>query len=179
MKNLWITIIVSMSMFSEAGTPNAYFSPKGGCQTIICHEISMAKSNIVIATYQWSNIAIISEIYKAKKRGVIIEIIVDPGLLLVPISPVLYACTNGISVWVDKKHAIFHDKYIVIDHKKVITGSFNFSQNAENRNAENLVTILDKNLAKEYEADWVTHQIHSVKLPQVVQTNDVTKQNGQ
>ena len=188
---IWIVMAVFMGVGTiQAGTPKAYFSPKGGCQATICHEVSLAKSNIVIAAYQYSNIAIIGEIYKAQKRGVAISIIVDPGILLVTNSPIIYACTNGISAWVDSKHAIFHDKYMVVDHKKVITGSFNYSQSAENRNAENVIVLQDVTLAKQYEADWAVHQAHSVKLPavivvptniveNVVHTNVVPKYNGQ
>jgi phosphatidylserine/phosphatidylglycerophosphate/cardiolipin synthase-like enzyme len=39
---------------------------------------------------------------------------------------------------------------MVIDGETVITGSFNFTKQAEERNAENLVVIRDRKLAKLY-----------------------------
>lgn len=52
---------------------------------------------------------------------------------------------NGRSDW---PHNFMHNKFVVADDT-VVTGSFNFSQNAE-RNAENVVVIQDKNLADAY-----------------------------
>src|SRR5208337_1496336 len=46
-----------------------------------------------------------------------------------------------------------HDKLVVIDRKVVLTGSFNFSDNAA-RNAENVVTVHDEKTASDY-ADYV------------------------
>ena len=43
---------------------------------------------------------------------------------------------------------------MVIDGEKVITGSFNFTAAAQNRNAENLLVIDDPALAAKYTANW-------------------------
>ncbi len=43
-----------------------------------------------------------------------------------------------------------HHKVIVIDGKIVITGSYNFSASAEERNDENVVIIFDEAVAKVY-----------------------------
>jgi hypothetical protein len=50
---------------------------------------------------------------------------------------------------------------MVIDGEVVITGSFNFTKNAEENNAENLLVIRDKGLAEKYTANWQTHREHS------------------
>jgi phosphatidylserine/phosphatidylglycerophosphate/cardiolipin synthase-like enzyme len=46
-------------------------------------------------------------------------------------------------------HNFMHNKFTIVDHA-VITGSFNFSTNAQN-NAENVVIIESKELADAYE----------------------------
>jgi phosphatidylserine/phosphatidylglycerophosphate/cardiolipin synthase-like enzyme len=43
----------------------------------------------------------------------------------------------------------------------VITGSFNFTRAAEESNAENLLIIRSKDLAKEYLENWERHKAHS------------------
>jgi len=48
-----------------------------------------------------------------------------------------------------------------IDSEIVITGSFNFSKAAEERNAENLVIIKSPELAKQYISNWDLHKQHS------------------
>ena len=48
-------------------------------------------------------------------------------------------------------HNFMHDKLVVVDEKQVITGSFNFSENATH-NAENVLTMNDAAVAKQYAA---------------------------
>jgi len=50
---------------------------------------------------------------------------------------------------------------MIIDGKTVITGSFNFTKAAEEKNAENLLVIYDKTLALKYLKNWQEHAPHS------------------
>ena len=47
-----------------------------------------------------------------------------------------------------------HNKFMVIDGETVITGSFNFTEAAEKKNAENLLIIHDRKLAEKYVKNW-------------------------
>ena len=67
----------------------------------------------------------------------------------------------GIPVRIDAQHAIAHNKIMVIDGATVITGSFNFTKNAEENNAENLLVIRSPDLAAKYTANWQAHAGHS------------------
>jgi phosphatidylserine/phosphatidylglycerophosphate/cardiolipin synthase-like enzyme len=67
----------------------------------------------------------------------------------------------GIPVWIDAKHAIAHNKVMVLDGRVVVTGSFNFTKAAEERNAENLLIIRDPALARLYTANWERCLAHS------------------
>lgn len=49
---------------------------------------------------------------------------------------------------------------MIIDGRTVITGSFNFTKAAEEKNAENLLIIRDKDLAEKYIANWHLHEEH-------------------
>jgi phosphatidylserine/phosphatidylglycerophosphate/cardiolipin synthase-like enzyme len=68
----------------------------------------------------------------------------------------------GIPTFIDDKHAIAHNKVMVIDGRIVITGSFNFTKAAEESNAENLLIIDDAQLAQKYARNWQEHLEHSV-----------------
>jgi phosphatidylserine/phosphatidylglycerophosphate/cardiolipin synthase-like enzyme len=50
---------------------------------------------------------------------------------------------------------------MIIDREVVITGSFNFTRAAEESNAENVLIIRSKELAREYFENWERHQAHS------------------
>jgi phosphatidylserine/phosphatidylglycerophosphate/cardiolipin synthase-like enzyme len=43
----------------------------------------------------------------------------------------------------------------------VITGSFNFTKAAEEKNAENLLVVRDRKLAERYIKNWEEHAGHS------------------
>ena len=49
---------------------------------------------------------------------------------------------------------IMHNKLCIIDNQKVITGSYNWSENAENRNIENIAIIEDNNIASDASVEF-------------------------
>jgi phosphatidylserine/phosphatidylglycerophosphate/cardiolipin synthase-like enzyme len=67
----------------------------------------------------------------------------------------------GIPVKIDAGHAIAHNKIVIIDGEAVITGSFNFTEAAEENNAENYLVIHDRKLAERYTRNWEEHAQHS------------------
>ena len=48
------------------------------------------------------------------------------------------------------RHAIAHNKIMIIDQATIITGSFNFTKAAEEKNAENML-VIKSNPAQLYE----------------------------
>ncbi|MGV3524892.1 MAG: phospholipase D-like domain-containing protein [Candidatus Sericytochromatia bacterium] len=60
----------------------------------------------------------------------------------------------GADVRTDGNSKILHHKVFVIDGKTVITGSFNFSDSADEKNDENLLIIEDAALAQQYLAEF-------------------------
>ena len=62
---------------------------------------------------------------------------------------------------IDANHAIAHNKVIVIDGETVVTGSFNFTKAAQEKNAENVLIIRDPAVAAQYAQNWETHRQHS------------------
>jgi phosphatidylserine/phosphatidylglycerophosphate/cardiolipin synthase-like enzyme len=67
----------------------------------------------------------------------------------------------GIPTYIDAEHAIAHNKIMIIDKGTVITGSFNFTKSAEEKNAENLLILKNKELARVYSDNWNKHMKHS------------------
>ena len=64
----------------------------------------------------------------------------------------------GIPTYIDSVNEIAHNKIMIIDQETVITGSFNFTRAAEERNAENVLIIRDKELTREYLENWEKHR---------------------
>ena len=57
---------------------------------------------------------------------------------------------SGLGVHLDGNPRNMHHKIIIIDEKIVITGSYNFSQSAEERNDENVLIIHNAEVAETY-----------------------------
>ena len=58
---------------------------------------------------------------------------------------------------------------MVIDATMVITGSFNFTAAAQNRNAENLLVISDPAVAAQYRDNWRRRQAVSIRFGRTVE----------
>jgi phosphatidylserine/phosphatidylglycerophosphate/cardiolipin synthase-like enzyme len=69
---------------------------------------------------------------------------------------------SGIPTFIDAKHAIAHNKIIVVDINVLITGSFNFTESAEEKNAENLLIMKEnRSLTDAYIRNFGEHKGHS------------------
>jgi len=62
----------------------------------------------------------------------------------------------GLDVWLDANPRNLHHKVFIIDSRIVITGSYNFSRNAETRNDENVLVIHSAEIAARYEVEFQT-----------------------
>ena len=89
------------------------------------------------------------------------EVILDKSQRTQKYSSATFLHNQGIPVKIDARHAIAHNKVMIIDGETVITGSFNFTKAAEENNAENLLVIRDKKLAERYARNWQEHERHS------------------
>ena len=138
-----------------------HFSPKGGCTEAIIAEIDAAKSTILVQAYSFTSARIADALVEAHKRGVDIRIILDKSQRGEKYTSADFVLHAGIPVWIDAKHNIAHNKIMVIDGATIITGSFNFTKNAEEDNAENLLVIRSPELAVQYTANWNAHLPHS------------------
>lgn len=138
-----------------------YFSPKGGAADAIVRELGKAKTEILVQAYSFTHKDIAKALVDAKKRGVRVEIILDKSNRSKKYSAGDFTAHMGIPTYIDAQHAIAHNKVMVIDQETVITGSFNFTKAAEEKNAENLLILKNKDLAKQYIDNWEKHKGHS------------------
>ena len=138
-----------------------YFSPKGGCTDAIVKELNKAQKTILLQVYSFTSAPIAKALLNAHKRGVKVEVILDKSQRKDEYSSATFFFNAGIPVKIDAQHAIAHNKVMIIDGETVITGSFNFTKAAEEKNAENLLVIRDRKLAERYIKNWEEHEKHS------------------
>jgi phosphatidylserine/phosphatidylglycerophosphate/cardiolipin synthase-like enzyme len=138
-----------------------YFSPHGEATDAIIRELNKAKSTVLVQAYTFTSAPIAKALVNAHKIGVKVEVILDKSQRTDQYSSATFFLNAGIPVKIDAKHAIAHNKVMIIDRETVITGSFNFTKAAEENNAENLLIIRDKKLAERYIKNWQEHEKHS------------------
>lgn len=140
---------------------NSYFSPKGGCQEAIVREIGKARREILVMAYSFTADPLTFALVEAKKRGVHVEILLDKSNELERYSDLRIFMEHGLDPKIDHDHAIAHNKIMVIDKKTVVTGSYNFTNQAEHENAENLLVIKGHpDLTMWYRDNFYKHQAH-------------------
>lgn len=140
---------------------DVYFSPHGGGTSAIRQALDNAKSTVLVQAYSFTSTTLAEALVRVHRKGINVQIILDKSQKAYKYSTASFLAGAGIPVLIDAVHAIAHNKVIVIDSEIVITGSFNFTKAAEERNAENLLIIRSKELAARYVDNWLIHQRHS------------------
>lgn len=151
---------------AQAGELNSYnteicFSPHGGCTKTIVSQLRMAKSQILVQAYSFTSAPIASALRDAHHKGVQVEVILDKSQKKEKYTSATFLANAGIPTYVDAAHAIAHNKIMILDKLTVITGSFNFTKAAEEKNAENLLIIKSPDIAQRYIDNWQAHRQHS------------------
>lgn len=137
------------------------FTPGEDCRSLIVDTINSAKSSIRMHAYSFTSTPIAKALHDAHRRGVAVEAVLDKGQRTAKYSGATYLHNAGIPVHIDSRHAIQHNKVLVIDAQTVVTGSYNFTKAAQERNAENVVVINDPDIAAKYLANWQKCKEHS------------------
>ena len=148
----------------STGTIDLYFSPRGGATAAVVREIDGAKREILIQAYSFTSKPIAQAIVKANRRGVKVVAVLDKSQRKERYTEADFLAHMRIPTFIDDKHAIAHNKIIIIDRATLITGSFNFTKAAEEKNAENLMIIKgNKPLVSRYVQNFELHRAHSVR----------------
>jgi phosphatidylserine/phosphatidylglycerophosphate/cardiolipin synthase-like enzyme len=139
-----------------------YFSPNGGCAEAIVHAVDGAHECVYVQAAQFTSAPIARALVAAKNRGVDVRVIVDRKKEDDDHSQTDRLLAAGIPTFADGQHHTAHNKLMLIDHHLILTGSFNFTRDADTQNAENLLLIDGKpKLLAAYEHNFKEHLGHS------------------
>ena len=164
---VWALILLTPSVRAkeptqEVGTVQVLFSPHGGCTAAVVDVLKEAKESVLVQAYSFTSAPIAEAVVAAQRRGVAVQVLLDKSQRSERYSSADFLVHGGVPTFIDARHAIAHNKVMVVDGKIVITGSFNFTKAAENSNAdENLLVIRDAEIAGKYIANWKEHREHS------------------
>jgi phosphatidylserine/phosphatidylglycerophosphate/cardiolipin synthase-like enzyme len=120
---------------------STYFSPNQGAADQIIGFIDHCTKTIDAAVYSQTHDGIRDALLRAQARGVTIRFLTDALMAKNKWADDEALETSGIAVRRDTQAGAMHNKYVIGDGQAMITGSFNWSKNADRRNAENFVII--------------------------------------
>jgi phosphatidylserine/phosphatidylglycerophosphate/cardiolipin synthase-like enzyme len=128
-----------------------YFSPEDGTLEHILSAINGAKESISFLAYSFTSDDLAQALIERAQAGVTIRGVFDKDQYHSNSGTEYDTLHNaGLDVWLDGNPRLMHHKVIIIDGQVVITGSYNFSNNAEQSNDENTLIIHDPNIAAQY-----------------------------
>jgi phosphatidylserine/phosphatidylglycerophosphate/cardiolipin synthase-like enzyme len=174
MKRIILSALLACVLVSPGGSqswagPQAnievFFSPQGGCTEAVVKALDHATNTVLVQAYSFTSAPIAKALVDAHRRGVKVQVILDRSQRTQKYSSADFVAHAGIPTFIDAKHAISHNKIMIIDGYEVLTGSFNFTKAAEEHNAENLLVIRDAPLAVKYTENWQKHLKHSESYP--------------
>ena len=149
---------------SVAGDMEVAFSPNGGATELVVKTINNAKQSIKVAAYSFTSKPIAHALLSAKRRGVDVKVVMDEESNR-KYTAGTYLANQGVEVRIDGHETIHHNKFIVVDGKTVELGSFNYSDAAEKKNAENVLVVHNNpQLAQKYETNWEVHWGHATPM---------------
>lgn len=149
---------VVFSSENQAPKLNVCFSPEGQCEKLALFAINQAKKEILVQCYSFTSKPIADALIEASKRGVSVRVLFDRSQIKAPYSQIHRLKKAGIKTKVDYVQGIAHNKVIILDRSRLITGSYNFSAAANNKNAENMLFINDRETAQIYRKKWVERE---------------------
>jgi phosphatidylserine/phosphatidylglycerophosphate/cardiolipin synthase-like enzyme len=154
----WIKNANSALITNSVSASDAYFSPGEECRNVIIHQIKSAIQQLQICVFTISDDLITDAIITSHQRGTTIRIITDNDKSLDEGSDIEHIVKQGIAVKMDRTPNHMHHKFMVVDGKALITGSYNWTRSAARFNHENVLLTKDagvvKSFLKEFDQLW-------------------------
>jgi phosphatidylserine/phosphatidylglycerophosphate/cardiolipin synthase-like enzyme len=136
------------------------FSRVERCDVLLISLINRANRSVYVAVYSFTRDSLAAALISAKERGVEVRVVIERERAYEQGSEYPRLKSAGVDVRLDGNPNSMHHKFMVIDGYVVVTGSYNWSSAAEDRNDENIVVILDRDVAQrfvqEFERVWQT-----------------------
>jgi len=134
------------------GTPlDIYFSPDDGVGANLLDLIDQAESSIYFLAYSFTSDSLGEAIRRRAAAGVTVKGVMETEQVQTNVGTEFDAFrAAGLDVRMDGNAGLMHHKVIIIDENVVITGSYNFTNNAENNNDENLLVIYSPAIGGQY-----------------------------
>ena len=153
-KSTGASVVYPRVTLSDGTQIVTYFSPDTDILSSLLREIGSAEKSIHFMAFSFTEDTLGSAMRDRFESGIDIQGVFEKRQIS-RYSEYKQMKAAGMSVIQDRNRGTMHHKVIVIDAETVITGSYNFSKNAEERNSENLLIIKgNPDIAQAYLAEF-------------------------
>jgi len=135
-------------------TVENYFAPEDGVAEKIIACLNKAQKTIDFMAFSFTDDAIGKAVMDRATANVRVRGVFETTGSETRFSEYGAMKAAKLDVWQDGNPYLMHHKVFIVDGQTVILGSFNFSQNAENENDENLLIVDDAGLAQAFTAEF-------------------------
>lgn len=132
------------------------FSPEGSIKKRLLKEVESTTSTLELAVHNITSFDMAQALLEAKQRGVKVRIIADSKQAKMRSSQITYLIHQGIPVKVlgGKEKGVMNHRFAIFDGKRVITGSYGWSDPSGKRNFENILILSDSELLTSYQREF-------------------------
>jgi phosphatidylserine/phosphatidylglycerophosphate/cardiolipin synthase-like enzyme len=137
--------------FTDPTAPSAR-NYKGGPDEALAAALDKARLSIDVAAYSLNLWSVRNALIRAKKRGVVVRMVMESDNM--DVEEVQDLIGAGISIVGDQHEGLMHDKFIVIDRNEVWTGSMNYTVSGAYKDNNNLIVIHSTQVAEDYTTEF-------------------------
>ena len=131
----------------------AYWSPQGGAQQRLVALIGAARHSLRVLAFSFTADPVVSAVEAAARRGVPVSVVLEAKNAAGTGSQLKRLRAAGEALE-DGNCYNLHHKVMIIDERIVVTGSYNFTNSAEQSHAETMLVVEDPAVAQAYLAEF-------------------------
>ncbi len=167
-----VALLASLALFVPLERPEAtvkadvavMFTPEDRATEAIASVIDEARAEVLVGMFTFTNRDLARALIRAHERGVVVKVLIDEGQADMRYSKAGDLREAGVAIVEvelgqtgDNQDIRYHNKFAVIDRKLVVTGSFNWTQQADLENYENLLLLRSEKLAETFQEKFDEH----------------------
>lgn len=156
--------------FPAQGEVEVAFSPRDDTEKVLIDLIRSARKSLKVHAYAFTSRQIADAMVAAHRRGVKVEVLADAQMnRREKGNAIPRLLAGGVPVAFETRYNAAHNKVLIVDAEgpgcALLTGSYNFTWSANNRNAENLLIVRDHcALARTYRDNWLRHRAEATPV---------------
>ncbi len=132
------------------------FSPGGSIKESLQKEMESTTSTLDLAIHEMTSLEMAQILVKVKQRGIKVRVIADSKQANIRTSKITYLIQQGILVKVlgGKEKGVMNHRFMILDGKRVLTGSFDWSEASLKWNYENILILYESEVVASYQKEF-------------------------